>query len=71
MTEIRHLKWSLFWYQEEGRRECAVTPFFTTYNASAEGWWTFLGPLNPCDGIEAAKAGAQADFEAKVRECLV
>lgn len=67
---VKPLVWEVWWYLDEGHREHAVTPYGADYHVSDDGWWTALGPLHPCDGIEAAKAAVFAYHEKVVRECL-
>lgn len=67
---VKPLEWALFWNQEKGHREYAVHPFGHTYHVSNEGWWFPLDVLHPCDGIEAAKAAAQADYDRRIRAAV-
>lgn len=67
---VKPLVWEPWWYLEEGHRERALAPYGVSYHVSDAGWWFPLCKLNPCDGIEAAKAAVFAHHEKVVRECL-
>lgn len=69
-AKVKPLEWEMFWKQDEGRRETAKTVLGETYHVSSEGWWFPLWNLNECDGIDAAKAAAQADYEARILSAL-
>lgn len=72
-VDIRPLEWLP--HHAAGQPRCpdeyADTLFGMTYVASNEGWWRPLGTLDPCAGILEAKAAAQADYESRIRDCLV
>jgi hypothetical protein len=69
-VQVKPLEWEMFWKQDEEHREIANPPIGDSYHVSARGWWFGLDVLNKCDGIEAAKAAAQADYEARIRSAL-
>lgn len=67
---VAPLEWDTFWDQTKGHREFAITSFGATYHVSADGWWHPMDRLHKCDGMEAAKAAAQGDYEARLIAAL-
>jgi len=67
---VKPLVWELFWKQDDGHREAADTVFGQTYHVSKKGWWRIFEKLRPCDGLDAAKAAAQADYTARILSAL-
>lgn len=66
---VKPLEWKPF-HTGDGR-EYTDAPFGISYHVSREGWWRPLDGLNECNGIEAAKAAAQADYEQRVRSAIM
>jgi len=67
---VKPLVWELFWKQDDGTREAADTVFGQTYHVSDKGWWRIFEKLRPCDGLDAAKAAAQADYTVRILSAL-
>ena len=63
---VKPLVWRPFWNQEDGLRLCALAMAQYEYHASEKGWWFALCALHETDGIEDAKAAAQADYTARI-----
>ena len=64
---IKPLEWVTL---DNGTAWSKSTPIGLFYHATHDGWMLRNGSLNPTDGVEAAKAFAQADYETRIRAAL-
>lgn len=70
-VEVKPLVWvKHYTHEETGRYEAKPEHIGEAYHVNNEGWWFALDVLNKCDGIEDAKAAAQADYERRIRSAL-
>lgn len=68
--QVKPLTWALWWSQDQGHREYAVTPYGMEYHVSDEGWWFPLCQLHPCDGMAESKKAAYEYHAKVVQECI-
>lgn len=67
---VKPLVWEPHWTGGEEAREFAQVPIGMDYHVNDNGWWQTLSPLYRCVNREAAKAAAQADYEARILATL-
>jgi acetyl esterase/lipase len=66
-VKVKRLQWMTMDNGDAWSRPTFIGPI---YNATAKGWMHRNGTLNEADGVEAAKAAAQADYEARILSAL-
>lgn len=65
-VEVKPLEWSHY----DNGTAWAVSTCGLAYQTAQDGWRHHNGTYNAADGIEAAKAAAQADYERRIRSSL-